>query len=189
MAIYKQVIDFLPRPSKEEEIEHYNVSKASLYAAVLPLLVSVIWVFASLVSLYFKDEVLSYDKTIQEKENLIASYNEVTNKHTELTLKVDALKDLIQKDFYPQKFFEDITTTIKSTGDAQAEVYAYGRRETGEFSISGKADSYIDLAKIMVVFTQKKEFQNVVIDSIRYDEATDNVNFEISFKYSEPELI
>lgn len=185
MATFKQSVDFLPKLTKEEKKEQFNVSKAGLYASILPLLASLIWIIAVFGGVYFKEEVAKVDAMVVEKEREISTYSSARNKHTELVLKVDALKDLIQKDFYPQKFFTDVSQTIKSTGDAQAEIYAYGREAGSEFIIKGKANSYLDLAKIMVVFTQKEEFDNVVIESIRYNQETDNVNFEVSFNYAE----
>jgi len=187
MSAYSQSVDFLPKLSKKQKEEQYNVSKAGLYASILPLLASLIWVLAVFGGSYYKEEVQKKDATIIEKEREISSYSSIRNKHSELVLKVDALKDIIEKDFYPQKFFNDVSQTIKSTGDAHADIYAYGREEGSEFIIKGKANSYLDLAKIMVVFTQKETFDNVVIESIRYNEKTDNVNFEVSFTYADVE--
>jgi Tfp pilus assembly protein PilN len=192
MAIYKQSIDFLPKLSVREIKEAEKVSKASIYAAVLPLLASLIWVIAMFINSQYKADVADLDATIAQKEAEIATYNELRQTHTELVLKVDALTDVVSKDFYPQKFFDDITKTIKATNDAKAEIYAYAREEDGTFTIQGKANSYLDLAKIMVVFRAKAEFEQVEIDSIYYDRLTDSVNFEISFIYSdltgEPEV-
>lgn len=185
MAIYKQSVDFLPKLTHEEEEEKFKVSKASLYAAVLPLFVSIIWVIAVFINSFYKNEVIDTDAIILQKEREISSFDDVRSKHTELVLKVDVLKDLVQKNFYPQRFFDYISRTISSTGDAQAEIYAYGREDDGTFNIQGKANSYLDLAKIMVVFNAKEEFSNVEIKSIRYDKEVDNVNFEINFIYTE----
>lgn len=185
MALYKKSIDFLPKLTEEEVEEQYKISKTGVYAALLPLLASAIWVVSMLISSYFKGEIRQAEAVISEKENIIASYNDVRRKQTELVLKVDALEDIVQKDFYPQKFFEEVSATISKTGDAQAEVYAYGREDDGTFSIQGKANSYLDLAKIMVVFNAHEDFSSVMVDSIHYDRETDIVNFQISFRYSE----
>lgn len=185
MAIYKQSIDFLPKLSVEEVKEAEKVSKASVYAAILPLLASLIWVIAVFINSQYKTEVARLDQTIGKKEAEIQIYKSVREQQTELVLKVDAITEVIAKDFYPQKFFEDITKTIKSTNDAQAEIYAYGREVDGTFSIEGKADSYLDLAKIIVVFRAKQEFSNVEINAIYYDREVNDVNFKITFIYSE----
>lgn len=185
MAIYKQSVDFLPKLTREEEEEKFKVSKASLYAAVLPLFASIIWVIAVFINSFYKNEVKGVDAIILQKEREIASFDDVRSKHTELVLKVDILKDLVQKNFYPQRFFDYVSKTIKSTGDAHAEIYAYDREDDGTFNIQGKANSYLDLAKIMVVFNAQEEFSNVEIKSIRYDKEVDNVNFEINFVYTE----
>ena len=187
MAIYKQSIDLLPRLSEEEIVEKAKLSRTGLYAAVLPLLASLIWVIATSISGYYRNEVRKLDDTITQKESEITSYESIRQKQTELVLKVEALEDLVTKDFCPQKFFNDVSQTIRSTGDAQAEIYAYTRDDDGTFGIQGKANSYLDLAKIMVVFNNKDEFENVGIESIRYDKEVDNVNFEISFEYAELE--
>jgi hypothetical protein len=185
MAIYKQSIDFIPRLSKDEVKEKYKVSKAGVYSAVLPLLTSIIWVIAMLINSYYKNEVASIDNTIASKNSEIGGYSDVRGEYTELVLKVDALSDLVVKDFYPQQFFNNVSTTIRSTNDAQAEIYSYGRDDDGTFNISGKANSYLDLAKIMVAFNSREEFSGVDIKSIRYDREMDNVNFEINFTYAE----
>jgi len=189
MALYKQSIDFLPKPTKEEVEDKYKVSKAGVYAALLPLLAALIWLIAMVISTYFKSEVSKKEETIRERESTIASYNQVRLHQTELVLKIEELKEIVIKDFYPQKFFNEVSRTIRSTGDAQAEVYAYGREQDGTFSIKGMANSYLDLAKIMVAFNLREEFNNVLIDSIYYDREKDNVNFQISFLYSEEEEI
>ncbi len=185
MAIYKQSVDFLPQLSKKEKEEKYKVSKAGIYASLLPLMASIIWVIAVFINSFYEGEVRGVEETIVQKQNEIKSYDEIRNKHAELVLKIDILKDLIQKNFYPQQFFNYVSSTIRSTGDAHAEIYAYGREEDGTFNIKGKATSYLDLAKIMVVFNQEEEFSNVEIESIRYDDEEDNVNFEINFIYTE----
>ncbi|MFC1780093.1 hypothetical protein ACFLY9_00140 [Patescibacteria group bacterium] len=185
MAIYKQSIDFTPRLSKGEVKEKYKVSKAGVYSAILPLLTSIIWVIAMLINSYYKNEVRSIESTILSKNSEIESYSSVRSEYTELVLKVDALSDLVVKDFYPQRFFNNVTSTIRSTNDAQAEIYSYGRDDDGTFNISGRANSYLDLAKIMVAFNSKEEFSGVEVKSIRYDRELDNVNFEINFIYAE----
>lgn len=58
-------------------------------------------------------------------------------------------------------------------------------KEDGVFTIQGKADSYRDLARIMVAFDQKEGFENVKIESIYYDREGNFVNFKISFFYAE----
>lgn len=188
MPLYKQSIDFLPKLTQEEEEEQYKISKTGIYAAMLPLLVAFIWLIAMVTSSVFKGEVGKAENTIAQKETEIAKYDDVRSKQTALVLKVQALSELVAKDFYPQEFFDKVAETINSTGDAQAEVYAYGREEDGTFNIQGKANSYLDLAKIMVVFNLGEDFSSVVIDSIHYDRDKDNVNFEISFLYSEAEV-
>jgi hypothetical protein len=185
MTVYKRSIDFLPQLSKGEKEERFKVSKAGLYAAVLPLLASLIWVISMFINSYYKSELDDVNSVIAQKEGEIENYSSLVESYSELVLKVEALSDVVDKDFYPQKFFDDVARTISSTNDAQAEIYAYGRDEEGVFTISGKANSYLDLAKIMVVFDSKEEFLDVGIKSIRYDEENSNVNFEISFIYAE----
>ncbi len=185
MITYKKTVDFLPKLSRQEEEEKYKVSKAGLYAAVLPLLASVIWIIAVLINFYYKGEIDNLEKTIRARNTEIQSYNNIRKKHSELVLKVESLKDIVHKDFYPQKFFDTIKETIQSAGGAQAEIYSYSRDEEGKFTIRGKANSYIDLAKIMVAFNTKKEFEGVDIRSIYYNKNENNVNFEIEFFYSE----
>jgi hypothetical protein len=187
MATYKQSINFLPTITKEQEKEEIKFSKTAIYAALLPFLASIIWVIAMLMNLYYKGEVGKVDTEITTKNKQIATYNDIRMKQTELVLKVDALKDLVTKNFYPQEFFDNINRTIKATGDAQAEVYSYGRTEDGTFNIKGRAHSYLDLAKIMVVFSAQKGFGNVEIKSISYSRESNNVNFEITFNYVELE--
>lgn len=184
MAVYKQAVDFLPQPTKEEIESQYKVSRIGVYSALLPLGAAFIWVIALVIGAYFKGETRKAEATIKQREDTITTYNDVRLKQTELVLKIDALKDIVLKDFYPQRFFNEVAKTIRSTGDAQAEVYAYSRKEDGTFSIQGKAHSYLDLAKIMVVFNSSEDFTNVVIDSISYDRESDNVNFKVSFLYS-----
>ncbi|MBN2015752.1 hypothetical protein JW766_02875 [Candidatus Dojkabacteria bacterium] len=184
MPVYKHTIDFLPKPSTEEVEERFKVSKAGVYAAILPLLAALIWLAAVFINFYYRNEVKQVEAEILAKRVEVDSYLETRRKQTELVLKVDSLTDLVQKDFFPQKFFDDVSDTIKSTGDAQATIYAYGREEDGMFSIEGRANSYLDLAKIMVVFTGKREFENVIIKSIHYNPERNNVNFEIKFYYS-----
>jgi hypothetical protein len=184
VALYKQSVDFLPKPSEEQLAQESQISKTGLYAAVLPLIAAVIWVIAMLGNLYYKNELSKRDDTIVSKQSQIAQFNDVRLKQTELVLKVDALKESIEKDFYPQKFFDDINANIKATGDAQATVYAYNRSTNGEFSIQGRANSYLDLAKIIVVFQKQAAFTSVDITSISFDRARNTVNFEISFNYT-----
>ncbi|MBU0976777.1 MAG: hypothetical protein ABIE03_03205 [Patescibacteria group bacterium] len=185
MAIYKQSVDFLPKQTEEEVSEKYNLSKTALYAAVLPLLASFIWVIAMLISVYYKREVSSYNQIVADKNNEIATYDSVRRKQTELVLKVDALTDVVTRDFDPQEFFDIVDKTIKETGDAKAGIYAYQREEDGVFVVQGKANSYLDLAKIMVVFNRKEVFDQVQIKSIYYDKETDTVNFQVGFYYAE----
>ncbi|MDD3647601.1 MAG: hypothetical protein PHS44_03840 [Candidatus Dojkabacteria bacterium] len=185
MAIYKQTVDFLPKESEEESREKYNLSKTALYAAILPLLASFIWVIAMLISVYYKREVSGYDQIIADKNAQIATYDSVRQKQTELVLKVDALAEVVTKDFNPQEFFDIVDKTIKETGDAKAGIYAYQREEDGLFVIQGKANSYLDLAKIMVVFNRKESFSQVQIKSIYYDKETDTVNFQVGFYYAD----
>lgn len=188
MAVYKQSIDFSPKPTVEDSEEKYKVSKAGVYSAILPFFASLIWVVALLIGVYYKDKVKELDTVIAQKEQEIATYNPTREKHTELVLKVEALKDVVTKDFDPQRFFDTVESTIKKTGGAYAGVYAYERDESGKFVISGRAQSYLDLAKIMVAFNKHKGFNDVGIRSIYYDKKVNNVNFEVSFYYSEVEL-
>jgi hypothetical protein len=185
MPAFKRSVNFLPQVTEEEIEEKYNLTKTGLYAAVLPLLASFIWVIATLISGFYKAELKQREDTIEEKKLEIETYKPLRKKQSELIIKIEALSELVQKDFYPQKFFDDVTNTLQSTGDAQAEIYAYSRNDDGTFGIQGKANSYLDLSKIMVVFNNKDEFDEVVIKSIRYDKDFDNVNFEISFIYNE----
>lgn len=185
MAVYKQGIDFLPQASKEEKKEKQKVSKAAVYAAVLPLLATVIWLLVLFVNSYYKANAKKLDETISEKEEKIQTYDDVRNDYITLVAKVESLDDLIARDFYPQDFFDNITNTLSSTTGAKTQIYSYERDDEGVFSISGKAESYLDLAKVMVAFTGREEFLNTEIKSIRYDEEEDNVNFEIAFEYQE----
>lgn len=185
MATFKKSVDFMPRLTKEEKEEKFKLSRAAIYAAVLPLLASFIWVIAMFINSYYAGQVKNTEATIQQRKDEIASYDNIRKKHTELVLKIENLQELVIRDFFPQKFFDVVSDTIRSTGDAQASIYAYGREESGTFNIKGKANSYLDLAKIMVVFNSKKEFYSVEIRSIHYDEEKDEVNFEIIFEYIE----
>lgn len=185
MALYKQSIDLLPKQTEEEIKEEFKLSKAGIYAAILPMFASLIWVIAVLINAQYKNISREVDSEITEKEVEISTYDDIRKKQTELILKVNELKELTVKDFYPQKYFNYVSSTISSTGDAEAEIYSYGREESGKFVIEGKANSYLDLAKIMVVFVGKEEFSNVIIESIHYNSEYDNVNFKISFFYSE----
>lgn len=184
MAFYKQSVDFLPKLSAEELEETKKVSRASIYAAILPLLASIIWVIAVFINSQYKNEVIALDRSIAEKEQQISTYDDIRLTQTELVLKVEALSDVIGKNFSPKQFFNDISKTIRETGDAQTEIFAYSRTDDGTFSIEGSANSYLDLAKIMVVFRGKDQFDEVEIDSIQYDKKSDNVNFEVSFIYA-----
>lgn len=139
MSIYKQSIDFLPKPSIEEVEEKYKVSKAALYAAVLPLLASLIWVIAMLINVYYKGEVKALDNTIADREAEIETFDLIRTKQSELVLKVEALKDIVIRDFYPQKFFDEVENTIKTTGGAQAGIYAYGRKRGWSLYHPGKS--------------------------------------------------
>ncbi len=67
MITYKKTVDFLPKLSRQEEEEKYKVSKAGLYAAVLPLLASVIWIIAVLINFYYKGEIDNLEKTIRAR--------------------------------------------------------------------------------------------------------------------------
>jgi hypothetical protein len=189
MAVYKQGIDFLPQTSKEEKKEKQKVSKAAVYAAILPLLATIIWLLVLFVNSYYKGNAEKLDATIAEKEEEILGYGDVREDYVTLVAKVESLEEYIAKDFYPQDFFDNITRTLNSTTGAKTQIYSYGRDEDGVFSISGKAVSYLDLAKVMVAFTETTEFLNTEIKSIRYDEEADNVNFEITFEYQEVEEV
>jgi len=185
MALYKRTIDFLPVASDEELQEKQKVSKTGIYAAFLPVLAAFMWIIAILVGSNYVRELRSLDDTIVSKDAEISSYDSVRQKQTELILKVESLTEVVEKDFYPQKFFDDVENTIKTTGDAQAAVYSYVREGDGTFHIQGKANSYLDLAKIMVVFHLQKEFRDVQIESIHYDRVLDDVNFEVKFLYTD----
>lgn len=189
MALYKNSVDFLPQLSKEEIEEEYKVSRAAVYAAVLPLLASFIWVISALINATYKNDLKEVEGKILGAEQEIETYQDVRELQTELVLKIDLLTDTVNKDFHPQIFFDNVDSTIKSTGDAEARVYAYKRRKEGNFIVSGKADSYLDLAKIMVAFNKKDSFTSVDIQSISYDKEKDDVNFEIDFSYFNEEEV
>lgn len=185
MALYKQSIDFLPKLSEEEKREATKVSRAGVYAAILPLLASIIWVLAMFIGGMYRQDVAELDATISQKNLEIGTYNDTRQVQTELILKVDALSEFVEKNFSPRRFFNEVTKTINSAGDAEAEIYAYNRDEDGVFSIEGRANSYLDLAKIVVVFRNTVEFDEVLIDEIYYNDEADYVNFKISFVYAE----
>jgi len=185
MAIYKRSVDFLPKASKEELEEQYKLSKTSIYAAILPLIASVIWVIAALINMNYKDRLTEAKGVVLGLEQEIESYNTTRKIQTEIVTKVEYIKETVYKDFYPQDFFDNVNNTIKSSGDAISDIYAYKRSEDGSFNIQGKARSFLDLAKIMVVFDQQENFDSVEVKSIYYDKEEDIVNFEINFTYQE----
>ena len=183
MALSKQTIDFLPKPTEEQLKEQFNLSKTTVYAAILPLLAAIIWVVASLIHISYKNQLKSVNTDISNIQAEIDSFSETRLVQSELVYKVNYLTDIIQMDFRPQEFFDNVKNTIKSTGDAQAEIYSYAREDDGKFVIQGKANSYLDLAKIIVVFKKDESFSDVRIKSIYFDLENDNVNFEITFYY------
>ncbi len=185
MAQIKRSIDFLPKPTKEQIREEVDKSKNGLYASLLPLAAAVVWVLTMLVNNYMKGKVLAVDQEIVNRKAEIETYQSLRSKQSELVLKVDALREFVTKDFYPQKFFDDVSQIIKQAQDI--EVYAYERDSDGTFKIQGRAASYIELAKVMWIFNSRETFTNVLIDSIRYDEDRDRINFEISFMYIDVE--
>lgn len=181
--MYKQSINFLPKKSEEENIEEFKLSNATIYSAILPLLASVIWVIAMLINVLYKADLDNLKAETEKREKRKESLSFVIEKNNELAQKVNALKEIVRKDFFPEAFFSIVKSTIRSTGDAEADVLAYKRSSDGKFTIRGKAKSYIDLAKIINAFYYSKSFSSVEIKSIFFDKEAQNVNFEISFFY------
>jgi len=188
MAVYKKSVNLLPKLSEEDLIEKEKISQTALYAAILPLFAALVWVVALLVTGFYKNQEKNVDEIVSDRQEVIGSYDGLREKQTALVMKVEALTELVGKDFFPQKFFDLTLETINSTGDAQAELYAYTRADDGLFGLQGKANSYLDLAKIMVAFNSKPGFSEVNISSIHYDKEKDDVNFEIIFYYEDIEL-
>ena len=183
MATYKQGIDFLPKQSKAEVEEESRLSRTSIYAAVLPLLAAVIWVISGLINLSYKSELKTVKGKILGAEKTIETYNPLRELQTEVYKKVELLSTIIGRDFYPQELFNKVDDTIEETTGASSSIYGYKRDSEGMFTVSGRAQSYMDLAKIMVVFRQQEEFNGVRIKSIFYNIDEDYVNFEINFFY------
>lgn len=184
-SIYRRSVNLIPKASVEEIKEKEHQSTAGLYAALLPMFGALIWLLLIFINNSYQNEINKLDTEISSLNTKIATYDPYVARHTELVRKTDALYELVRRDFEPGKFFFDVNDNLSSTKDAKAEIYSYERSEDGKFTIKGIASSYVDLAKIMVVFSNNTKFVNVLIKKISFDEVADVVNFEITFEYKE----
>lgn len=188
--IYKRTISFLPTPTEEELQVEEKRGVTGVYAAFLPLLAAIFWIIVVFVNEgVYGDRLALLDADIKDKKAEITSYKYLEEKHTELVLKVEALKDLIIRDFEPEHFFRDIEKSLAATQGANSEIYSYSRDESGAFTIEGRAGSFLDLAKIVEVFNSETKYSSVQVKGIYYNEEEDNVNFELNFLYYDLEGI
>lgn len=186
MAVYRRSINLIPQKSEEEIKKEESRSTLGVYTALLPMFAALTWLILVYVNSVHQSEIDSLDQDITDRQQTIDSYATVRQEHTELVKKVEVITNVVQKDFEPNQFFRDLEDSIESTQDAQSGITSYERDGSGMFTINAKAGSYLDLAKIIVVFENHTVFANAVVDKISLDETDNTVNFELTFEYLDP---
>ena len=162
---------------KEDSRDNYSIT-----VTILPLIGVVIWlIFVLLNGLVIDNYKLSWEKTIQDRKNVI-SYDlaPILMRHGELVVKTNGLSEVITKDIKPEQLFV-LIDQIYSNQDSSFKIVGYGRKDDGSFQVSIVATDYKRFAEITRMFTLYKYINTVKIDTVAYSEIANNVSGDISF--------
>lgn len=173
-------IDLLPEMSENQVKKIEKKGKSNVFAVLLVLTVFAVTVGVLLMNLITKNELeRKNEKLIEVKENIV-SLQYIELKQATLVTKVNAYKAVKDFDFSP----DIVLAYLNEVAESLSFVRTIDLNENLEFSISGKADSFINVARLWHDMSgQRDYFKTVSLDSVVSHESEDGETI-VDFTFS-----
>lgn len=140
--------NLLPRKSDAQEELEVDRDSSVIYAFVLVLLASIIYLCVILVQgLLTAPRVVASQEQLTTRDAQIASFNQTKQLYGELYIKLKSLKSVLEKDINPSEIFR-VTDAIEQTNQ-NVRIESYNRERTGTFVFQIITSSYESASELL----------------------------------------
>lgn len=177
----EQNINLLPKALfKSREQTRKVLDRTTIFSGVLPMVAVLVWIVFIILNYFVQFDIQKANGEIKTTDNEILNYQEDKDRKALLILKTRVLKDIIQRDVNPEKFFSVVLEIINSS-NLDVNIDSFGRNTDGKFSITGNADNVASVTDLHRIFRNSKQISEVeLLSTITKNDEGRSV-FQISF--------